>query len=250
MFEQEAGRNRAEYERAKEEGERAKAEAKAATEAKAEEAPAKPQSGAKRKAAPAEKALVDRSWEETCPEFGDGWTRRSRQRAGTSGLDHTYVSPAGKTFPSRIKVVQHLGLASDPGSKGGRRLTEEEREEGLGAKQLKEKQQGVEKGAEKRAVTGGAKEAVSPVASPTAPLPPGGGGGGRRGEDEPVAAAAVAALLVPGGGSGRAHSASLRGALACLAPRGPSPGTPFAAPRSIAHHPRPAHLGHDPPPWP
>ena len=140
MFEQEAGRNRAEYERAKEEGERAKAEAKAATEAKAEEAPAKPQSGAKRKAAPAEKALVDRSWEETCPEFGDGWTRRSRQRAGTSGLDHSYVSPAGKTFPSRIKVVQHLGLASDPGSKGGRRLTEEEREERLGAKVQKEKQ--------------------------------------------------------------------------------------------------------------
>ena len=50
------------------------------------------------------------------------------------------MSPAGKTFPSRIKVVQHLGLASDPGSKGGRRLTEEEREERLGAKVQKEKQ--------------------------------------------------------------------------------------------------------------
>ena len=139
-FEQEAGRDKAEYERAKQEGERNKAEVKATTVAKAEEAPAKPQSGAKRKAAPAEKALKDKSWEETCPEFGDGWTRRSRQRAGTSGLDHTYVSPTGKAFPSRIKVMQHLGLASDPGSKGGRRLTEEDREERIGAKVQKEKQ--------------------------------------------------------------------------------------------------------------
>ena len=94
------------------------------------------------KAAPkaAEKAPVERSWEETCPEFGDGWTRRSRQRAGASGVDHTYVSPAGKSFPSRVKVVQHLGLASDPGSQGGRRLTEEEREARLGAKLQKEKE--------------------------------------------------------------------------------------------------------------
>jgi hypothetical protein len=168
---------------------------------------------------PAPKA-VDKSWEETCPEFGDGWTRRSRQRAGTSGLDHTYVSPAGRAFPSRVKVVQHLGLAGDPGSKGGRRLTEEEREERIGAKQLKEKEKGVEKSVEMRAVTGGAKEAVSPVAPPTAPLSPGGGGGG-RGEDEPVAAAAVAALLVPGGGSGRAHSASLRALLESVMPAEP-----------------------------
>ena len=118
------------YERAKLEGERAKAEV----------SPAKPPGGAKRKAAPVDRPAGETSWEETCPEFGEGWTRRSRQRAGSSGLDHTYVSPAGKPFPSRIKVVQHLGLGSDPGSKGGRRLSEEEREERLGARQQKEKQ--------------------------------------------------------------------------------------------------------------
>ena len=219
MYEAEATRDRAAYERAKQEGERAKAEAKAASEAKAEEPP-RAQSGAKRKA-PAEKALVDRSWEETCPEFGDGWTRRSRQRAGASGVDHTYVSPAGKSFPSRVKVVQHLGLASDPGSQGGRRLTEEERAARLGAKLPKEKEKASQQGAHQRAVTGDAKAAASPAAPPTA-LPAGGGG---RADDEPVAGAAVAALLVPGGSSGRAHSASLRGALACLRgpPRAPSP---------------------------
>ena len=136
-------------------------------------------------------------------------------------MDHTYLSPAGKTFPSRVKVVQHLGLASDPGSKGGRRLTDEEREERPGAKQLKEKQKGIEKGAEKRTVTGDAKEAVPPVPPPTAPLPPG-GGGGHRSDDEPVAAAAVATLLVPGGGGGRAHSASLRALLESVIPAGPA----------------------------
>ena len=75
---------------------------------------------------PEQSSCLSGCWEETCPEFGDGWTRRSRQRPGTSGhMHHAYVSPTGKTFRSRKKVVQHLGLASDPGSKGG--LREEKR---------------------------------------------------------------------------------------------------------------------------
>merc|ERR1740130_355616 len=79
-FEREATHDREVYERAKLEGERAKAEL----------SPAKPPGGAKRKAAPVDRPAGETSWEETCPEFGEGWTRRIRQRAGSSGLDHTY----------------------------------------------------------------------------------------------------------------------------------------------------------------
>ena len=67
--------------------------------------------------------------EQTCPEFGEGWIRMSRQRGeSTKHVDHYYVSPDGKTFNSRPKVLKHLGLEVDPlppgGGGGGKKLSD------------------------------------------------------------------------------------------------------------------------------
>ena len=52
-----------------------------------------------------------------CPELGEGWVCISKKRLGGQGskqVDKTYVSPDGKQFNSRKKVLQYLGLESDP----------------------------------------------------------------------------------------------------------------------------------------
>jgi len=56
--------------------------------------------------------------EEPCPEFGAGWMRQSRERVNgdvpTKHVDHSYMSPTGESFNSRLKVLRHLNLETDP----------------------------------------------------------------------------------------------------------------------------------------
>ena len=52
-----------------------------------------------------------------CPELGEGWMCVSKKRLGGQGVknvDKTYVSPDGKQFSSRKKVLEYLGMESDP----------------------------------------------------------------------------------------------------------------------------------------
>ena len=47
-----------------------------------------------------------------CPEFGDGWRRVSRRRASSAVLDHTWYSPDGIKFTSRVRVMRHLQVGA------------------------------------------------------------------------------------------------------------------------------------------
>ena len=76
-----------------------------------------------------------------CPEFGEGWTRKSRKRPerDNSGkpvnhVDHYFISPDGQSFNSRVKVLRHLGIEEDT-ARGGPKLSEEERQ----AKRLRQR---------------------------------------------------------------------------------------------------------------
>lgn len=64
----------------------------------------------------------------SCPEFGDGWVRVSKSRGpDKKHIDHYYLSPEGKTFNSRSRVMVHLGMKEDDGR--GRRMNEAKRHE-------------------------------------------------------------------------------------------------------------------------
>ena len=69
-----------------------------------------------------------------CPEFGAGWmcvTKRRGVSTGAKASDKTYISPDGRSFNSRVKVLKHLGLSEDPLEKpkaSNRPLTAKERQ--------------------------------------------------------------------------------------------------------------------------